>query len=138
MGRIKIKVKAKGLWTPVLVRQVRCMVHWAYEYHNLTNVCTPLQIKLCGPKEIYGDSMDLGHKIVVRLNYGEEWLSTLFHEMTHVQQYAYGRLVLEEKTALWEGGVINRSKVQYVDEPWEIEARKYETRMEKKFLTFAA
>ena len=132
---LKIQVKSKGWWQPEVVKQLRKAATWACKYHDLMVSPIPIQIKLCGPSNIYGDSIDLDHKVVIRLFACEEWLPTLFHEMTHARQYIYGDLQLELDHAYWLGNLIVRNKNKYQEEPWEVEARKCEDEMTKKFLT---
>lgn len=132
---LKIQVKAKGWWQPEVVKQLRKAATWACKHHDLMVSPIPIQIKLCGPSNIYGDSIDLDHKVVIRLFACEEWLPTLFHEMTHARQYIYGDLQLELDHAYWLGNLIVRNKNEYQEEPWEVEARKCEDEMTKKFLT---
>jgi hypothetical protein len=62
-----------------------------------------------------------------------ELLRTLFHEMTHVKQYAKKELIYKTTYNLWKGR-------KYVDldndwnRPWEREARKYEKLIYNKFI----
>ena len=135
---LKIRVKAKNWWHPDVVEEVREAAKWACEYHDLTVSPIPIHIKLCGPSSIYGDSIDLDHKIVVRLFACEEWLPTLFHEMTHAYQYVYGRLQLEMQHAYWLGTLLVRDEFEYQQEPWEVEARSLEDQMTKEFLTLSS
>lgn len=135
---LKIRVKAKAWWCPDVVEEVREAAKWACEYHDLDISPIPIHIKLCGPSDIYGDSIDLDYKIVVRLFACEEWLPTLFHEMTHAYQYVYGKLQLEMQYAYWLGTLIARDDFEYQQEPWEVEARKLEEKMTKDFLTLTS
>lgn len=135
---LKIRVKAKAWWCPDVVNEVREAAKWACEYHDLDISPIPIHIKLCGPSDIYGDSIDLDYKIVVRLFACEEWLPTLFHEMTHAYQYVYGKLQLEMQYAYWLGTLIARDDFEYQQEPWEVEARKLEEKMTKDFLTLTS
>ena len=135
---LKIRVKAKAWWCPDVVNEVREAAKWACEYHDLDISPIPIHIKLCGPSDIYGDSIDLDYKIVVRLFACEEWLPTLFHEMTHAYQYVYGKLQLEMQYAYWLGTLIARDDFEYQQEPWEVEARKLEDKMTKDFLTLTS
>ena len=132
---LKIRVKAKPYWGVEAVDQVRKAATWACKYHDLSVSPIPIHIKLCRPSNIYGDSIDLDHKVVIRLFACEEWLPTLFHEMTHARQYIYGDLQLELDHAYWKGKLVVRNKSKYQQEPWEVEARKFEKKMTKKFLT---
>ena len=135
---LKIRVKAKAWWCPDVVEEVREAAKWACEYHDLDVSPIPIHIKLCGPSDIYGDSIDLDYKIIVRLFACEEWLPTLFHEMTHAYQYVYGKLQLEMQYAYWLGTLIIRDDFEYQQEPWEVEARKLEEQMTKDFLTLTS
>lgn len=135
---LKIRVKAKAWWCPDVVEEVREAAKWACEYHDLDVSPIPIHIKLCGPSDIYGDSIDLDYKIIVRLFACEEWLPTLFHEMTHAYQYVYGKLQLEMQYAYWLGTLIIRDDFEYQQEPWEVEARKLEDKMTKDFLTLTS
>ena len=49
-------------------------------------------------------------------------LHTLMHEMTHVKQYADGRLKLRHLHDLWEGQRFDPTK-DYWSQPWEVEAQ---------------
>ena len=51
-------------------------------------------------------------------------LRTLFHELTHVEQFARGRLASTEKGWFWNGD--NMDHVAYEEQPWEIEANAVE------------
>jgi len=132
----KIRVKAKKYWKSALVEEVHTATVWAVDYLRLDISPIPIHIKLCGPTTTFGDCVDLDHKIVVRLFSSPEWLGTLFHELTHAQQYLYGRLQLECDHAYWNGELFQRKDFKYSNEPWEVEARKIESKMQKKFLTF--
>lgn len=61
-----------------------------------------------------------------------DMLKTLFHEMTHVKQFAKGELVFRDDYNIWKG-------VKYPDQakewntPWEKDARKHEKILYKKF-----
>lgn len=67
----------------------------------------------------------------------ETFLSSLMHEMIHVKQYAKGELGIyarDPNCSRWKGEKINRDKLGYYDEPWEIEAHGYETGLVQQFL----
>tara|TARA_A200000159_G_C7322721_1_gene339539 strand:+ start:1094 stop:1522 length:429 start_codon:yes stop_codon:yes gene_type:complete len=59
-------------------------------------------------------------------------LGTLFHELTHIQQYESGRLVIThgEDPDMWEGLLVT---AQYDDQPWEQEAFDLEKKMLRNF-----
>lgn len=53
-----------------------------------------------------------------------ELASFVIHEMKHVEQYANGKLA---QGNMWKGTVMNG--VDYLDQPWEIEAYEFENRL---------
>jgi hypothetical protein len=132
--RYKIKVKSKKYWGQAEIAQVHRAARWAIKKLDIAISPIPVVIKLCGPSTIYGDCLDLDHKIVIRLFSSTEWVSTLFHELVHAKQYLYGELQLEHSHAYWKGKLVNRDDYEYSNEPWEIEASTLETKMAKKFL----
>jgi len=63
-------------------------------------------------------------------------LSTLAHELTHLEQLATGRrynFVRAENIVRWEGKNIDEQKIGYWDSPWEIEAHGKEVGMFVRF-----
>lgn len=57
-----------------------------------------------------------------------DYLITLFHEMTHLHQYATGRLrPYNEESLKWEGEVMKVTEENYWDLPWEREAMAIES-----------
>lgn len=60
-------------------------------------------------------------------------LRTLFHEMTHVKQYAKKELVYKTNYNLWKGRKYKDLENEW-NRPWEIEARKYEKLIYNKFI----
>jgi len=133
----KIKVKAKKHWKPLEVEEVRRATVWAMRYLELDISPIPIKINLRGKvTSVYGDCLDLDHKIVIRLFSSTEWISTLFHELVHAKQYLYGDLQLENSYAYWKGRLLKRKNYDYSNEPWEIEAVKLEDEMTKKYLDF--
>lgn len=79
-------------------------------------------------------------KFAIRLNKHEKFahiLQTLAHEVVHVKQYASGKLRPVDWTFMtdiykWNGKVRD---IPYFTSPWEIEARKMEKILYRKFLT---
>lgn len=51
-----------------------------------------------------------------------EYLITLFHELSHVRQYASGDLKIRPGYDIWKGEKFVHGTVNYWDEPWEREA----------------
>ncbi len=76
-----------------------------------------------------------------RLDNKEQYLTTLFHELTHVEQRLRGdhkqrfahrhtdRVFIENK---WKGDVVPKD-TEYMDEPWEIEAYAREKVLYKEY-----
>ena len=62
----------------------------------------------------------------------KELLKTLAHEMTHVAQYAYGKL--NEKGNMWLSRKLDYDSVPYHKRPWEKEAFKMEKKLYKEFV----
>jgi hypothetical protein len=62
-----------------------------------------------------------------------ELLRTLFHELTHVKQYAKKELVYKAKYSLWKGQRFADIANEW-NRPWEREARKYEKILYNKFV----
>lgn len=50
----------------------------------------------------------------------DEIIQTLAHEVVHMRQYAYG--YLNEEMSSWMGEKVNSDKMNYFEQPWEIEA----------------
>ena len=57
------------------------------------------------------------------------------HEMVHVKQYLTGEMVDTERwdICLWQGTRINCEKIEYFEQPWEIEAYGREAGLLDKF-----
>lgn len=139
----KIKVKAKKQWSEAERRLARAAVHFALGELDLGVTPIPIHIHLKGAQEHdFGDSIDLEHKIVIRLFKGNNWLSTLFHELEHARQYIYCELELESDHAIWRGTLLPRNEGDYEEywkSPWEVAARQKEqelfTAFQKNLLT---
>ena len=93
----------------------------------------PITIYLKGAhNQDYGDSIDLGHKVVIRINKTTMWLRTLFHELEHARQYIYCELELESDHAMWQGKLSERNINnwdEYWNSPWEVAAREKEAEL---------
>jgi hypothetical protein len=66
-----------------------------------------------------------------------DYLITLFHEMTHIKQYAYGHLKLRHGYDIWKGERWDTEKAtedDYWAFPWEREARAIELEAYKAFV----
>ena len=134
---IKLKTKARKTWTMAERRLARRAAEFAMSKLNLDVTPIPVDIRLKGTHEHdYGDSIDLGHKVVIRIFKNDNWLRTLFHEMEHARQYIYCELELEHNHAIWRGTLSSRMGQdweEYWNSPWEVEARDKE---EKLFTAF--
>ena len=64
-------------------------------------------------------------------------VSTIIHEMTHAQQVQDKKLVIDAKSQKWNGKSIElaKSHEDYLNLPWEIEARKNEEKYINRVLT---
>ncbi|MGA0347124.1 MAG: hypothetical protein ACO3N9_11355 [Alphaproteobacteria bacterium] len=139
----KIKVKAKKQWSTAERQLAKAAIHFALGELDLGVAPIPIHIHLKGAhKEDFGDSIDLEHKIVIRLYKGVNWLRTLFHELEHARQYIYCELELETDHAIWHGELRTRNEddyEEYWESPWEVAAREKErelfTAFQKNLLT---
>lgn len=65
-------------------------------------------------------------------------VDTIFHELTHAEQLFEGRLARvfikqgKKPLAMWQGRAYSQEFVDYVDYPWEIEARENAARLHKE------
>ena len=134
----KIKVKARKQWSKAERRLARAAVHLALGELDLGVTPIPIHIHLKGPADRWGDCIDLDTKVVVRIFFSDLWMQTIFHELEHARQYVYGELQLEHDHAIWKGKLIERIEDRYYEDPWEVQAREVEDKMEIKFLTFIA
>ena len=134
----KIKVKAKKHWPECTKNSVELIVNWAVKELDLDVSPVPIHIHLKGPADRWGDCIDLDTKVVVRIFFSDLWMQTIFHELEHARQYVYGELQLEHDHAIWKGKLIERIEDRYYEDPWEVQAREVEDKMEIKFLTFIA
>lgn len=97
-------------------------IHKKLEYNGL---CGPLE--LVRPREFEID--------ILRQN-RLSMISTLAHELIHAKQYAYGemceRYIKKRMVTLWHG--TDPGKLDYWDQPWEIEAYGLEPGLVAKFI----
>jgi hypothetical protein len=69
------------------------------------------------------------HKIEIEIHSKlseADFVSTIFHEMKHAEQYCTG--VLSECTSFWKGRDYTSSRA-YMSLPWEVSARGFEARL---------
>lgn len=62
-----------------------------------------------------------------------EILNAVAHEMVHVKQYVYGEL--NEQMSSWLGQKIDCDKVDYFEQPWEVEAYNLEAFLTVMYLS---
>ena len=129
----KLKIKAKNTWSLSERDLAKCAIDFAVKQLSLDVSPIPIQVILKGRSLLcYGDSIDLGHKVCIRVHKNNQWLSTLFHEMEHARQYIYCELQLESRHAMWKGELssynINDSE-EYWNSPWEKAAREKEVEL---------
>ena len=134
---IKLKTKARKTWTMAERRLARRAAEFAMKELSLDVTPIPVDIRLKGQHEHdFADSIDLGHKVVIRIFKNSNWLRSLFHEMEHARQYIYCELELESDHVIWRGTLSSRDGDnwdEYWNSPWEVEARDTE---EKLFAAF--
>lgn len=116
-------------------KRLRKAIKWFKTQKNLGHVTIHLR-QLKGDAE-YGYVDHVGpydfdlwinpniHKSVLSL------FSTLFHELTHVDQFSKGRLASTEKGWFWNGDLC---KLAYEEQPWEIEATAVEEPLARLYL----
>ena len=106
----KLKVKAKKAWSVPERHLARAAIDFAMHELDLSVAPIPITVYLKGQHETdFGDSIDLGHKVVIRINKTTNWLRTLFHEMEHARQYIYCELELENDHVMWKGTLSSRN-----------------------------
>ena len=129
----KVKVKAKKAWSVAERRLARAAIDFAMHELDLNVTPIPITVYLKGQHETdFGDSIDLGHKVVIRVNKTTNWLGTLFHEMEHARQYIYCELELENDHVMWRGTLSSRNiddYEEYWNSPWEVAAREKEVEL---------
>lgn len=65
-----------------------------------------------------------------------EFISTILHEMVHVKQFLTRDLrdTPFVDRVLWKGELMNAAEIDYMDQPWEIEAYTLEETLTEEFL----
>ena len=127
------KVK-KGYWPIGRQRMVMRAVAFAINEFKLHEEVRAYPLKVIMTKfkgDYYGDSWmhETGYEIRLNSRFNNKRVAqSIFHEMTHVKQFAFDGLELGSRTDKFRGKKYRR--VDYWDAPWEVEARK----MEKKLL----
>ncbi len=129
----KLTTKAKKSWLQGERALARRAIDFAISKLDLEASPIPVHIFLKGKSEdSFGDSIDLGHKVIIRIHKNSGWLSTLFHEMEHARQYIYCELELEVDHVMWKGKLSTRNINnwdEYWNSPWERAAREKEVEL---------
>ena len=129
----KLKVKARKSWSMPERHLARAAIDFAMGELDLGVAPIPITIYLKGAhNQDYGDSIDLGHKVVIRINKTTMWLRTLIQELEHARQYIYCELELENDHAMWHGELSERNINnwdEYWNSPWEVAAREKEAEL---------
>ena len=129
----KIKVKARKSWSVPERHLARAAIDFALGELDLGVTPVPIVIHLKGANDDdFGDSIDLGHKIVIRIFKNSNWLRTIFHELEHARQYIYCELELESEHVMWRGTLSARNEEDYEEywnSPWERAAREKEVEL---------
>lgn len=86
-------------------------------------------------KNVDGDEV---RYIITILNTGSwhSMISTLWHEMKHLQQFIDGRIITTHQGIHWEGQVWPDAKGyrEYLAQPWEVEAREFQKQTRKFYI----
>ena len=132
----KIKVK-KGYWPAERQHMLYGVVNFAINEFDLADEIRayPLKVILTNFKsDYYGDSWmhETGYEIRLNSRFNDKRvIQSVFHEMTHVKQFAFDGLELGSRTDKFHGKKYKR--VDYWDAPWEVEARKMEKKLLRKW-----
>ena len=130
--QFKVITKAKSVWTPRKRAILRDALEYANCYLGLYTCSNKVIIRLTGDAHSPGLCCDLENRLLVKLSgvqSEEEIVETLFHELTHVRQYALGHLEdVGEQVVFWlgheyKGDFEDTSTETYWNAPWEVEAR---------------
>lgn len=132
--RIRVQCKSRRV-SPLFRNVVHAASRWAATELGLNDLPGQVTIKIC-PLDNYGDALWLSEgRYRVRLSPDQsvkDVLGTLFHELTHVHQYATDRLDLGFKVAIWEGTSM-KIPAAHNKRPWEKEAFSSEKKLLKKY-----
>ena len=132
----KIKVK-KGYWPAERQHMLYGVINFAINELDLADEIRayPLKVILTNFKsDYYGDSWvhETGYEIRLNSRFNDKRvIQSVFHEMTHVKQFAFDGLELGSRTDKFHGKKYRR--VDYWDAPWEVEARKMEKKLLRKW-----
>lgn len=130
--KVKIKVKARKLWTMSDRDMARAAVEYAIAKLGLWACPTPITVVLRQFEDGYfGDALDRDHSFYVRIAKQGNWIKTIFHELEHIRQYVEDELEIEEGMAMWRGTKF--IDPDYESCPWEAMALEAEEQLWKEF-----
>lgn len=135
--RVKFVKKAKKSWSKDQVQLTKKAVSWACHELGLKWWQGDLVIRFVGnyTNEFGGCSKLHEGRYIVWLHAEQKdkrLLRTIFHELTHVNQHIYDSFeLLNCQDAVYCGKLYK--DYDYWTAPWEIEARKFETKLLKKY-----
>ena len=52
----------------------------------------------------------------------EKLIQTIAHEMVHIKQFVKGQITYKGRSMYWLGNRVVKSRINYYDQPWEIDA----------------
>lgn len=137
--RLKFKTKAKGSWSAAKRSAVKAAGQWAVRKLDLRTLPITVTIRMVGGNsDTYGSCSMLDSQnfcVWLHSDYSiSRTISTLFHELTHVQQHVYEGLRLDDVTrAKYAGHYYNLPTAEYWNCPWEVEARASERKLMEKY-----
>mgnify|MGYP006079023389 CR=1 FL=1 len=146
--KIKVKRKAKNSWKPEWANAIQNAAIFAGKEFNIDKKKLKVEIILKNSLALDYSGVTLSlnpmKRFVIILNaaylYSEARVfEIVFHEMTHVKQEFHNGFILDDSSeAHFEGLVYNFEseedfEKQYWDLPWEVEARKMEKKLWKKY-----
>lgn len=130
---VKLKVKAKKLWSRRDRDAARAATQFAAEQFGLEGL--KIVVKLNKDPFHCGTAVDLenGTYMILVSWYKDQdhFIKTVFHEMTHVAQYVFKGLEMTNDSVEFDGqrykfSVDECTDQEYLDAPWEVEARAME------------
>lgn len=135
--RVKYKAKAKASWPLAKRNYVKKAVSWACRELDLVDLPINIIVRFVGESTDFGSAANPyeDNYYIVWLHAGSSWsrtARTVFHELTHVHQYVYQGLILENgRKAHYKGQTYD---TDYWESPWEIEAWKAEKTLYRRFV----
>lgn len=116
---------------------------WFAKDHLMPRVRKPIIINikpvrgLAKTAGVYGDCMDEeDREFTIRIDSTlpvKDMVSTLLHEMVHVQQYVSGRLKYKMNGVVVFEKVVYNNSMDYDSRPWEVEAWEKEKQLKELY-----